>query len=124
MVRRPEHDEPPAFVPATAVAQDESARHESAHGMRHEIHRRARSKPTVDLRAQRIGRLREIKPPIVGKRLHVPLVRGEAELLHDARENSRVARCTAGGGPDHRLDLVDLAHDLRPDMVDAVGEAV
>ena len=86
--------------------------------MRHEIHRRARSKPTVDLRAQRIGRLREIKPPIVGKRLHVPLVRREAEqhLGVPFFQDARGAHVIFGGELRRHAQPAESAEDDARDV--------
>jgi hypothetical protein len=57
-------------------------------------------------------------------RPHRRLVGGDAELLGHVDEAFGVVRGGAGGGADHRHDLLDLAHHLRADAVDAVGEAV
>jgi hypothetical protein len=57
-------------------------------------------------------------------RAHGRLVRGADELLRDVGEIFGVAGGAAGRGADHGHHLLDLAHHLRADPIDLVGEPV
>ena len=81
VVGRAEHDEAAAAIPAVFVAQNVGARNQTAHGMRHQIDRRLRAEPIVDLHAQIFCELVEVAAPIVSEAAHFPAGILQAEQL-------------------------------------------
>ena len=78
VVRRAQHGEAAAFVPAGAVVFDPGAGHQSAHAVPHQQHRRIAAKPLIDAGLQLVSGVLQFAPPVEVKRLYIGILR-EAE---------------------------------------------